>query len=192
MAVDCAQGYYHVTPDLTTLGKVVGCGMPMAALVGKHEVMSHLNPTGSVVMSGTYTGSHMAVMGAAAALKVIAAPGFYEELNAKAGYFYGKVNELFRLNGLKGILHGLGARFGLYFGLECPPTDYRETVHCYNRKAGRRFYELITQKGLYFHDFGDGLTPMHAGITAAHTREILNESLNRINDVFRQMAGEQT
>jgi glutamate-1-semialdehyde 2,1-aminomutase len=191
MSADCAQGYYRVTPDLTTLGKVVGCGMTVAALVGKQEVMSHLNPTGRVVMSGTYTGSHMAVMGAAAALKVIAAPGFYDELNDKAGYFYGKVNELFRLNGLKGILHGLGARFGLYFGLESPPTDYRETVRCYDREAGRRFYELIIKKGLYFHDFGDGLTPMHAGITAAHTREILDESLNRINDVFRQMAGER-
>jgi len=185
-----AQGYYKVVPDLTTLGKVVGCGMTVAALAGKTEVMSHLNPLGPVVMSGTYTGPLMGVMGALAALKILDGPGFYEELNAKAGYFYGKVNELFQLKGLKGILQGLGARFGLYFGLDHPTHDYREAARCYNRKAGRRFHELVIGKGLYFHDFGDGLTPMHAGITAAHTREIFDETLNRLNDVFGRMAKE--
>ncbi|MBE3065502.1 MAG: hypothetical protein IMZ69_10855 [Spirochaetes bacterium] len=141
-------------------------------------------------MSGTYTSSLTAVMGALAGLKVLDAEGFYPELNAKAEYFYGKVNELLQQKGVKGILHGLGARFGLYFGLEQPTYDYREAVCRYNRKAGRRFYELVSRTGLYFHDFGDGLTPMHAGITAVHTKEIFDESLNRLDDVFAQMAGE--
>jgi glutamate-1-semialdehyde 2,1-aminomutase len=186
-----AQGYYGVTPDLTTLGKVVGNGMPVAALVGKTEVMDHLNPVGKVVMSGTYTSSLTAVMGALAGLKVLDTPDFYPRLNANADYFYGKVNELLRMNGIKGVLHGLGARFGLYFGLEQPTHDYREAARLYDRKLGRRFYELVATKGLYFHDFGDGLTPMHAGITAVHTKEIFDESLNRLSDVFRQMAGER-
>jgi glutamate-1-semialdehyde 2,1-aminomutase len=186
----CAQGHYGVTPDLTTLGKVLGCGMTVAALVGKTEVMDHLNPVGKVVMSGTYTSSLTAVMGALAGLKVLDGAGFYEELNAKAGYFYAKVNELLHQKGVKGILHGLGARFGLYFGLEKPLFDYREVAAQYNRKAGRRFYELVSKTGLYFHDFGDGLTPMHAGITAVHTKEILDESLDRLSGVFAQMARE--
>ena len=186
----CAQGYYGVTPDLTTLGKVLGCGMPVAALVGRTEVMNHLNPIGKVVMSGTYTSSLTAVMGALAGLTVIAGEGFYTDLNAKAEYFYTNVNELLRAKGLKAILHGLGARFGLYFGLEKPLYDYREVARQYNRKAGRRFYELVSGTGLYFHDFGDGLTPMHAGITAVHTKEIFDESLNRLGDVFARMARE--
>jgi glutamate-1-semialdehyde 2,1-aminomutase len=185
-----AQGHYGVTPDLTTLGKVLGCGMPVAALVGRTEVMHHLNPVGKVVMSGTYTSSLTAVMGALAGLRVLDGKGFYEELNANAAYFYDKVNELLRLKGVKGILHGLGARFGLYFGLEEPLYDYREVARRFNRKAGRRFAELVSTKGLYFHDFGDGLTPMHAGITAVHTRKILDESLNRLGDVFAEMARE--
>jgi len=184
----CAQGYYGVTPDLTTLGKVVGNGMSVAALVGSAEVMSRLNPEGKVVMSGTYTSSLTAVMGALAGLKVIGAPGFYEDLNGRAEYFYGKVNELLRLKGVKGILHGLGARFGLYFGMEQPTYDWREAVRLYDHKAGRKFHELVSRTGLYFHDFGDGLTPMHAGITAVHTKEILDESLNRLGDVFARMA----
>lgn len=186
----CAQGYYGVTPDLTTLGKVVGCGMPVAALVGRTEVMNHLNPVGKVVMSGTYTSSLTAVMGALAGLEILDGEGFYPELNAKAEYFYTRVNELLRAKGVRGILHGLGARFGLYFGLEQPLDDYREVARLYNRKAGRRFYELVSRTGLYFHDFGDGLTPMHAGITAVHTKEIFDESLNRLGDVFAQMARE--
>ena len=186
----CAQGFYRVTPDLTTLGKVVGCGMPVAALAGSARVMSHLNPEGKVVMSGTYTGSLTAVMGGLAGLRVVASDGFYDRLNSQASYFYGKVNELLQARGIKGILHGLGARFGLYFGLEQPTYDYREAARLYDHKTGRRFYELVSTKGLYFHDFGDGLTPMHAGITSAHTREILDESLNRLSDVFAQMARE--
>ncbi len=186
----CAQGYYGVTPDLTTLGKVVGCGMTVAALVGKTEIMDHLNPVGKVVMSGTYTSSLTAVMGGLAGLRVLDGKDFYTELNAKADSFYAKVNELLRTKGVKGILHGLGARFGLYFGLEKPTFDYREAARLYNRKAGRRFSQLVSEAGLYFHDFGDGLTPMHAGITAVHTREILDESLNRLSDVFAQIARE--
>jgi glutamate-1-semialdehyde 2,1-aminomutase len=185
------QAFFNVIPDLTTLGKVVGCGMTVAALAGRSEVMDTLNPIGKVVMSGTYTGHLMGVMGSLAALNVIDRPGFYEELNAKADYFYGKINELFTRTGLPGVVQGLGARFGLYFGLDKPTCDYREAAAKYDRKAGKRFFELVLDKGLYFHNYGEGLTPMHSGITAAHSYQILDETLNRLEDVFSVMAGER-
>jgi glutamate-1-semialdehyde 2,1-aminomutase len=191
MGSSSAQGYYGVTPDLTTLGKVMGNGMGIAALAGSDEVMNHLNPIGPVVMSGTYTGPLMGVMAGLAGLKAVDQAGFYEKLNSNADYFYGKVNGLFQKTGLKGILLGLGARFGLFFGLDHKTYDYREAAHEYRPKSARRFVELAIGKGLYFHDYGDGLTPMHAGITAAHTREILDESLGRIEDIFAQMAREK-
>ncbi len=185
------QGYFNVIPDLTTLGKVVGCGMTVAALAGKTEVMNMLNPIGKVVMSGTYTGYLMGVMGSLAALNVIDRPGFYDDLNARADYFYGKLNELFGHTGLKGIVQGLGARFGLYFGLEKPTYDYRVAAASYNRKAAKQFFELALDKGLYFHNYGEGLTPMHSGITNAHTYQILDETLNRMEDIFSTMAKER-
>jgi len=165
--------------------------MTVAALAGRSEVMDTLNPIGKVVMSGTYTGHLMGVMGSLAALNVIDRPGFYEELNAKADYFYGKINELFTRTGLPGVVQGLGARFGLYFGLDKPTCDYREAAAKYDRKAGKRFFELVLDKGLYFHNYGEGLTPMHSGITAAHSYQILDETLNRLEDVFSVMAGER-
>jgi glutamate-1-semialdehyde 2,1-aminomutase len=186
-----AQGYYEITPDLCTLAKAVGCGMTVAALAGRDEVMSHLNPVGRVVMSGTYTGSLMTVMGALAALKVLDEKGFYEQLNERAGYFYSHVSDLLRAKGLKAVVHGVGARFGLYFGLEQAPKSIREVASKYNRKAMHRFSELSVVKRLYFHDFGDGIAPMHAGFTAVHTKEIFDESLNRLEDIFGQMAKER-
>ena len=120
------QAYFGVIPDLTTLGKVLGCGMTIAALAGKAEVMDYLSPAGKVVMSGTYTGPLMGVMGALAALKVIDQPGFYEELNSRADYFYSHINDLFQKTGLRGVVQGLGARFGLYFGLDKQTDNYRE------------------------------------------------------------------
>ncbi|HUX14069.1 MAG TPA: aspartate aminotransferase family protein [Spirochaetia bacterium] len=184
-----AQGYYGVYPDLTTLGKVLGCGMTIAALVGTDEVMSELNPRGSVVVSGTYTGPLIGVMGALAGLGILSAPGFYEKLNAEADHFYGKLNRLLSEKGVKAIVQGLGARFGIYFGLDHPTNDYREAARNYDGKVGQKFYELVMKKGLYFHNYGAGLTPMHSGITAVHTRKVLDESLNRLSDVFAQMSG---
>ncbi len=186
----CAQGYYGVTPDLTTLGKAVGCGMTLTALVGREEVMNHLGPPGPVVMSGTYTGALMQVMGALAALEVLNGEGFFEDLNGGARYFYDRITELFEMKKLKGVVQGLGARFGLYFGLEEPTHDYRVAAAGYDPRAWSRFVELALEAGLYFHHYGDSLTPMHSGITTAHTREIYDETLNRMESIFAQMARE--
>jgi len=185
-----AQGYYGVKPDLTTLGKVLGNGQGIAALAGSDSVMSHLNPSGKVVMSGTYTGPLMGVMAAIEGLKVLDEPGFYDRLNGNAEYFYKHVNELFKANSLKGILLGLGARFGLFFGLDHKTYDYREAAAAYKAKSGRRFIELAVEKKLYFHDYGDGLTPMHSGITAAHDKAILDKTLDMLDGIFAQMARE--
>ena len=190
MHAGCAQGYYGVVPDLTTLGKAVGCGMTLTALVGREEVMNNLNPVGGVVMSGTYTGSLMPVMGALAALKILNGAGFFEELNRMAEGFYDSINELFERKKLKGVLQGLGARFGLYFGLEEPTHDYRVAAAGYDPLMWSRFVELAMEKGLYFHHYGDSLTPMHAGVTSAHTQGIYAETLNRMESIFAQMARE--
>lgn len=190
MAKGGAQEYYGITPDLTTLAKALGCGMGIAALAGKDAVMRHLNPEGSVVMSGTYTGALMTVLGALAALKVLNAPGFYEELNRKADYFYSRFNDLFRQTGVTGRLQGLGARFGLYFGCTEDIRDFRGAAACYNLAAGKRFIQLAVENLLYFHDYGDSIVPMHAGFTAVHTQKDFDETLARIEKIFGIMRKE--
>lgn len=185
-----AQGYYGVTPDLTTLGKVVGCGMTIAAIVGKTEVMNALNPIGKVVVSGTYTGSLLSVMGAIAALKIINNPKVFEDLNTIGTYFYDNINALMQKYAIKGIVQGLCSRFGLYFGLEEKTNDYRVAAGAFDVEASQLFLKKVLDKRMYFHDFGRGITPMHSGITTAHTRPIIDESLQRIEDVFKEMKKE--
>ena len=186
-----AQAYYGVTPDLTTLGKVVGCGMTIAALVGRTDFMNVLNPTGKVVMSGTYTGSLLSVMGAVAALKEVNKPGVFENLNKLSNYFYDSLNGLMKRHSVRGLVQGLCSRFGIYFGLEHKTDDYRVAAQAFDVEASQSFLRKVLKKQLYFHDFGRGITPMHAGITTAHSFEIINESLQRIEDVFKEMKQEK-
>lgn len=185
-----AQAYYGVTPDLTTLGKVLGCGMTIAALAGKTEFMNKLNPIGNVVMSGTYTGSLLSVMGALAALKVVNNQKLFDDLNEISTYFYDNLNKLMTQHSIKGMVQGLCSRFGLYFGLDHKTNDYREAARSFDVDASQLFLKKVLDKHLYFHDFGRGITPMHSGLTTAHSRPIVDESLHRIEDVFRDMKKE--
>ena len=78
-----AQGYYGVTPDLTTLGKVIGGGMPVGAFGGRRDIMEHLAPLGPVYQAGTLSGNPVAMAAGLKTLELISAPGFYEALSQK-------------------------------------------------------------------------------------------------------------
>ncbi|MFW6116672.1 MAG: aspartate aminotransferase family protein, partial [bacterium] len=125
-----AQEYYDVTPDLCTLAKALGGGVPISAVCGKTEIMSVLNPIGHAIMSGTYTGHLPAVLAAIACQDEIAKPGFYGHIDDLADRLYSGISELLRLTGVPGIVQGIGARFGLYLGVTEPVTNYREATKC--------------------------------------------------------------
>ena len=182
-----AQGFYSVTPDLTTLSKALGAGLTIAALVGKKEIMEELAPMGHTSMSGTYTGSSFNVMGALAALNVMDSKDFYPDLTRNGNYLFEGIERALKNAGLRGHVQGLCSRFGIFFGFEEKTWDLRDCSKKYNTKAGSEFIKLALGKRLYFHHFGDGVVPMHSGITSVHTREILDESLNKMEDVFKQM-----
>ena len=82
VGLECAQGRYGIKPDLTTLGKVIGGGMPMAAFGGRRDIMQCLAPVGAVYQAGTLSGNPVAVAAGLATLKLVQAPGFYEKLAA--------------------------------------------------------------------------------------------------------------
>ncbi len=175
------QEYYGVTPDLCTLAKALGSGVPIAAVCGSAEVMSVLNPLGRTVMSGTYTGHLTAVMGAIACQTEIAKPGFYEHINGLAGRLYRGIEEALRVTGVPGIVQGIGARFGLYLGVTEPVTNYRQVVRA-NRKLESRFLKGCLERGLYFHDYGH---TMHHGFSSQHSAADIDEALNIIEDSLR-------
>jgi glutamate-1-semialdehyde 2,1-aminomutase len=179
------QEYYGVTPDLCTLAKALGCGVPIAAVCGKTEVMSVLNPVGHTVMSGTYTGHLVSVMGAIACQTEIAKPGFYARLNGLADRLYRGIREVLRLTGVPGIVQGVGAGFGLFMGATEPVTNYRQAIRC-NREMENRLILSCLRRGLYLHTFGHK-TPMHHQFSSQHTSEDIDEALNIIGDSLREL-----
>ncbi len=179
------QEYVGVTPDISCLSKAVGGGIPLSAIAGKRSVMSVLTPVGKTVVSGTYTGHLLSVMGARAALEELRKPGFYPRLNGLSNRLYDGFNEIFRRRRIKAVCQGLGARFGLFFGLEDTPiTDFREVVSKFDAEMDKKFIRRAFNKGLFFRDPGHRIVPMHHGISAAHTEEIIDEALNRLDDIF--------
>ena len=185
MAPGGGQEYLGVTPDLTCLSKAVGGGMPLSAIAGKRFVMEGLTPVGKTIVTGTYTGHLLTVMGALAALEVMRKPDFYPTLNRRAGRFYEGFNEILARHGVKAVVQGLGARFGVFFGMdERPITKFRKVVAQFDAEMDKKFIRLAFERGLYFRDPGHRIVPVHHGISAAHDDETIDETLNRLDDVF--------
>ncbi len=176
------QEYYGVTPDLCTLAKALGGGVPIAAVCGNAEIMSSLNPVGRTVMSGTYSGHLTAVMGAVACQTEIAKPGFYEHINVLADRLYKGITEVLQVCGVPGIVQGIGARFGLYLGATEPVTHCRQLP--VNREMEIRFIKGCLNRGLYLHDYGH---TMHHGFSAQHSVADIDEALNVIEEALRDV-----
>jgi glutamate-1-semialdehyde 2,1-aminomutase len=178
-----AQEYYGVTPDLCTLAKALGGGVPIAAVCGKTEVMSVLNPVGRTVMSGTYTGHLTAVMPAIACQQELAKPDFYPHITRLADRLYSGIREALEVTGVPGVLQGIGARFGLYLGLTEPVTSYRQAVKT-NREMEVKFILGCVTRGLYIHDYGH---TMHHGFSAQHTEADMDQAVSIIEDALREI-----
>ncbi|OGB93794.1 MAG: hypothetical protein A2Z31_03540 [candidate division NC10 bacterium RBG_16_65_8] len=178
-----AQEHFGVTPDLCTLAKALGGGVPIAAVCGKTEVMSVLNPTGRTIMSGTYTGHLTAVMGAIACQTEIAKPEFYPHINGLADRLYLGIAEALRVTGVPGLVQGIGARFGIYLGVTEPVTNYRQAAQT-NREMEVKFILGCVKRGLYVHDYGH---TMHHGFSAQHTQADIDHALGIIEDALRDL-----
>jgi glutamate-1-semialdehyde 2,1-aminomutase len=185
MAAGGGQEYLGITPDLTCLSKALGAGMPIAAIAGNKKVMAGLGPTGKTVVSTTYTGHLIAVMGAIAALEEIAKPDFYPKLNARADQLYSGINEILGRRGIKAVCQGLGGRFGIFFGIdETPIMHFRKVVEQFDPDMDKKFVRRAFERKLYFRDPGRRIVPIHHGFTAAHTEAVISETLDRLDDVF--------
>src|SRR5262249_3221337 len=179
-----AQEYLGVTPDLCTLGKAVGCGFPLSVFGGRREIMERLMPTGDCQHSGTYNGHPVAVAAGLAAVTAYREPGFYEHLHALADRLYGGLQTLFVRHNLLARVQGLGARFGIYFGITEPVRDYRDAVR-HQRGHMLQFVKLAIEEGVYFHDYGGAAC--HHGFCAAMTLDDVDEVLNRLVGALARM-----
>ncbi|MDW7564753.1 MAG: glutamate-1-semialdehyde 2,1-aminomutase [Nitrosomonadaceae bacterium] len=178
VSATCAQGLYGIGPDLTTLGKVIGGGMPMAAFGGKREIMQCLAPLGPVYQAGTLSGNPVAVAAGLATLRLVQAAGFYEKLSASTRQLTEGLTAAAKKHGIVFCAQSVGGMFGLYFRAS-PPTSYAEVMEC-NKEAFNHFFHAMLSKGIYF-----APSAFEAGfVSAAHTAEDINKTLAAADQIF--------
>ena len=142
-----AQGVFGIRPDLTTLGKVIGGGMPVGAFGGRRDIMAKLAPVGPVYQAGTLSGNPVAVTAGLATLRRVLAPGFFEALSATTeSLATGLVREAQRA-GVAFSAASLGGMFGLFFRAT-PPTSFAEVMAC-DKEAFNRFFHAMLRRGVY-------------------------------------------
>ena len=148
VALGGAQAHYGIKPDLTTLGKVIGGGMPVGAFGGRGDIMQKIAPLGPVYQAGTLSGNPVAVAAGLATLKLIQAPGFFDRLSATARSLCEGLMRCAQERGVPFSAMAVGGMFGLYFR-ETPPASYAEVMQC-DKEAFNRFFHAMLAQGVYF------------------------------------------
>jgi glutamate-1-semialdehyde 2,1-aminomutase len=141
------QGMTGVTPDLTTLGKVIGGGMPVGAFGGKRAIMEKIAPLGPVYQAGTLSGNPVAVAAGLATLALTEAPGFYDRLAAKTKAMTDGLAAEAKRAGVECCADAVGGMFGLYFAPQVP-RSYAEIMAC-DKERFNRFFHLMLDAGIY-------------------------------------------
>ena len=177
-----AQGLYGVTPDLTTLGKVIGGGMPVGAFGGRREIMEKIAPLGPVYQAGTLSGNPVAVAAGLATLKAIAAPGFYETLGHRTRQLSDGLAEAAARSGVAFSAQSIGGMFGIYFAARVP--DSFASVMAADRERFNRFFHRMLDAGVYF-----APSAFEAGfVSAAHTAADVDQTLREATVAFAAIA----
>ncbi|MEW6314435.1 MAG: glutamate-1-semialdehyde 2,1-aminomutase [Pseudomonadota bacterium] len=177
----CAQGLYGIKPDLTTLGKVIGGGMPVGAFGGRRDIMQHIAPIGPVYQAGTLSGSPVAIAAGMATLKLTQAPGFYDKLAATAKQLADGLTGAAKAQGIKFSAQTVGGMFGVYFSAAAP-TSYAEVMQC-DKEAFNRFFHAMIDEGVYF-----APSAFEAGfVSAAHGAAEIGKTVEAAARVFARM-----
>ncbi|MDD5240682.1 MAG: glutamate-1-semialdehyde 2,1-aminomutase [Sulfuricella sp.] len=178
----CAQGLFGITPDLTTLGKVIGGGMPVGAFGGRRDIMQKLAPLGPVYQAGTLSGNPVAVAAGLATLRLVQTPGFYDKLAAATRKLTEGLTAAAKAKGIAFSAQAVGGMFGLYFRA-APPTSYAEVMEC-DKEAFNRFFHAMLDKGFYL-----APSAFEAGfVSAAHTDADIEKTIQAAAEIFAQMA----
>jgi glutamate-1-semialdehyde 2,1-aminomutase len=177
------QGLSGVTPDLTTLGKVIGGGMPMGAFGGRKEIMQCVAPLGPVYQAGTLSGNPVAVAAGLATLKIVSAPGFYEKLTALTAGLMQDLQKIAYACGEENFsTDSVGGMFGIYFSKDIPSTF--EDVNASNRDKFNRFFHAMLTRGVYL-----APSAFEAGfLSIAHEGEPIEQTLIAAKESFQEIA----
>lgn len=181
VALGGAQSHYGIVPDLTTLGKVIGGGMPVGAFGGKAKIMKHIAPLGSVYQAGTLSGNPIAMTAGLKTLELISAPGFYDELSKKVTFLTDGILDAAKSAGINMTCNRVGGMFGLFFS-EHQVNSFEQATQC-NIEQFKRFFHGMLDEGIYL-----APSAYEAGfVSAAHTKDDLQKTIDAAAKVFKTL-----
>jgi len=180
VAAGGAQSVFDVRPDLTTLGKVIGGGLPVGAFGGRRDIMENLAPSGPVYQAGTLSGNPVAVSAGLATLRRVLEPGFFERLGRTTQSLLAGLGKEAKAAGVPFSNAGLGGMFGLFFR-DTPPASFGDVMQC-DRERFNRFFHAMLDNGIYL-----APSAFEAGfVSAAHTAADLEATFAAARAAFAQ------
>jgi glutamate-1-semialdehyde 2,1-aminomutase len=178
VALGGAQAHYGIRPDLTTLGKVIGGGLPVGAFGGRSDIMERIAPLGPVYQAGTLSGNPVAVAAGLATLGLVEQPGFHEQLEKTTRALVAGLSAEARRAKVQFSAQSIGSMFGLYFRAS-PPATFAEVMQC-DREKFNRFFHAMLGRGVYL-----APSAYEAGfVSAAHGADEVEETLRAARESF--------
>ncbi|GLT18465.1 glutamate-1-semialdehyde 2,1-aminomutase [Vibrio zhanjiangensis] len=185
VALGGAQGYYKITPDITTLGKVIGGGMPVGAFGGKKEIMQHIAPTGPVYQAGTLSGNPIAMAAGYACLNVLREEGNEEALESRTKQLAMGFKARAEEHGIPLVVNQVGGMFGFFFTEQAQITRYEDVAKC-DIERFKRFFHLMLEHGVYL-----APSAFEASFTSlAHSSREIEATLEAADRCFAILASE--
>ncbi|PCJ32947.1 MAG: glutamate-1-semialdehyde-2,1-aminomutase [Gammaproteobacteria bacterium] len=179
VALGGAQEYYNVKPDLTTLGKVVGGGLPVGAFGGRRDIMECIAPLGPVYQAGTLSGNPVAMAAGLSTLKLVQQTDFHKQLDAKAKALVTGLKQRAEKAGIAVTTNQVGGMFGLFFTEEETVSSFDQVVAC-DQQRFKKFFHGMLEQGVYL-----APSSFEAGfISAAHGDAEIEATLNAAEKVF--------
>ena len=181
VALGGAQARYGIRPDLTTLGKVIGGGLPVGAFGGRREIMEKIAPLGPVYQAGTLSGNPVAVAAGLATLKLVEAAGFQERVEKTTRSLAQGLAAEAKSAGVAFSAQSIGSMFGIYFR-SAPPRSFAEVMQC-DRERFNRFFHAMLERGIYL-----APSAYEAGfVSAAHGAPEIDATLAAARESFKKI-----
>jgi len=177
-----AQGYYNVKPDMTTLGKVIGGGLPVGAFGGRRDIMEHLAPLGPVYQAGTLSGNPLAMAAGLAMLKQVQQAGLYEQLTARVEQLMTGLQAAADKNNVPFTTNSVGSMFGFFFTEEKNISTFEQVSNC-DQERFKKFFHGMLEQGVYL-----APSAFEAGfMSAAHTEQDIEKTIAAADKVFASL-----
>lgn len=181
VALGGAQSLYDVIPDMTTLGKIIGGGLPVGAFGGRKEIMQQLAPLGPVYQAGTLSGNPVAVSAGMKTLELIQQPNFFENLSRTTKALVDGLIDAAKASDIEFSAQSVGGMFGFYFSSQ-PPESF-DDVMLSDREKFNKFFHLMLEQGIYF-----GPSAFEAGfVSSAHTDDDINQTIQAAMTSFKKL-----